>query len=217
VRVASQDHSSNNRFELAYRTGLPKIGWCAKAVCGNLNMQKNPALPPDLRIPVIDEKYSVSKRVRTKDFIVEKKWVTKTVSIPVSVKYEEIFVDGKRFGSGIESVLSSIKGSIKRETETEKEKKRKAKLNKGQAVPLSKNDVKLREILPLYGEEVIINKRMRQVGEAVIAKRKVTERKKVSINVKGERIIARHPDGTEEYIQEKPFTAQPAKFYTSAV
>jgi stress response protein YsnF len=170
-----------------------------------LNTQKNPALPPDLRIPVIDEKYSVSKRVRTKDFIVEKRWVTKTVSIPVSVKYEEIFVDGKRFGSSLESVLSSIKGSIKRETEAEKEKKRKAKLNKGQAVPLSKNDVK--EILPLYGEEVIINKRMRQVGEAVIAKRKVTERKKVSINVKGERIIVRHPDGTEEYIQEKPFTA----------
>jgi hypothetical protein len=87
-------------------------------------MQKNPAFPPDLRIPVIDEKYSVSKRVRTKDFIVEKRWVTKTVSIPVSVKYEEIFVNGKRFGSGLEGVLSSIKGSIKRETEAEKEKKR---------------------------------------------------------------------------------------------
>jgi stress response protein YsnF len=173
-------------------------------------MQKNPALPPDLRIPVIDEKYSVSKRVRTKDFIVEKRWVTKTVSVPVSVKYEEIFVDGKRFGSGLENMLSSLKGAVSKETDTQRTRKRKAKLERGQSVPLSSNDVKLKEILPLYGEEVIINKRMRQVGEAVIAKRKVTERKKVSINVKGERIIARHPDGTEEYIQEKPFTAQPA-------
>lgn len=179
-------------------------------------MQKTPELPSDLRLPVIGEKYSVSKRVKTKDFLVEKRWVTRTVSIPVSVKYEEIFVNGKRFGSGLENLLSSLKGSLKQETATEKERKQKAKLHKGQATPLYDKDVKLKEVLPLYGEEVVITKRVRQLGEAVIAKRKVTERKKVSINVKGERIIARHPDGTEEVIQEKPFTARPSKFYTTA-
>jgi hypothetical protein len=70
-------------------------------------MQKNPALPPDLRIPVIDEKYSVSKRVRTKDFIVEKRWVTKTVSIPVSVKYDSFRTCLGR------AIFSSICGNAK--------------------------------------------------------------------------------------------------------
>jgi stress response protein YsnF len=179
-------------------------------------MQKTPELPSDLKIPVIDEKYSVSKRVRTKDFVVEKRWVKKTISVPVSVKYEEIFVNGKRFGSGVENVLSSIKGALTKETDEERTRKRKSKLRKGQPVPLTQRDVKLREILPLYGEELIIRKRVRKVGEAVIAKRKVTKKKNISINVRGERVIARHPDGTEEYIEAKPFTAKPSKFYTSA-
>ena len=63
------------------------------------------------RIPVVDEKYTILKKLQTQDFVVEKRWVTKTVSIPVSVRYEEVYVNGKRFGSGFESMLSSLKGA----------------------------------------------------------------------------------------------------------
>jgi len=105
-------------------------------------VQKTPQLPTDIRIPVVGEKYSVSKRVRTKDFTVEKRWTTKTISVPVSIKYEEIFVNGKRFGSGLENVLSSLKRSLTNETIADKERK-----PKGRQVPLYQGDVKLRETL----------------------------------------------------------------------
>ena len=41
-------------------------------------------------------------------------------------------------------------------------------------------------------------------------KRKVTETKKVSVNVKGESVTVIHPDGNRELVQEKPFTATSA-------
>jgi hypothetical protein len=77
-------------------------------------------------IPVIDEKYSISKKLNTVDFVVEKRWVTKTISVPVSVRYEEIFVNGKQFGSGFEQMLSSLKGAIMRESEEETIRKKHA-------------------------------------------------------------------------------------------
>lgn len=46
------------------------------------------------RIPVVDEKYTILKKLQTQDFVIEKRWVTKTVSIPVSVRYEEVYVNG---------------------------------------------------------------------------------------------------------------------------
>jgi len=157
-------------------------------------------------IPVIDEKYSISKKLNTADFIVEKRWVTKTISVPVSVRYEEIFVNGKQFGSGFEHMLSSLKGAIKRESEEEAVRKKKARL-KGEQVPLYDGSRLTEERLALFGEEITIQRKTRLVGEAVITKRRVTENKKVSINVKGERVTVRHPDGMEGQIQDKYFAA----------
>lgn len=106
-------------------------------------------------------------------------------------------------------MLSSLKGAVKEEDEQARANREKAKL-RGEAVPLYDNDPAMKEILPLFGEEIVVNKRMQQVGEAVITKRKVTETKRVSINVKGESVTAIHPDGNRELVQEKPFTATSA-------
>ena len=51
-------------------------------------------------VPVLEERYSIAKKVVTQDFTIEKRWVTKTMTLHVPVKYEEIFVNGKRYGSG---------------------------------------------------------------------------------------------------------------------
>lgn len=160
-----------------------------------------PQLPGEIRIPVIGEHYSVSKKIRTKDFVVEKRWVTKTVSVPVKVRYEELFVNGRRFGSGLDNVLASIRGSTADGN--------KARLKTGRPKSPADPNAKSKQVVPLFGEQVIVRKKMAKISEAIISKRKVTTRKKVQVNVKGERVVARHPDGTEEYIEEKPFTSQP--------
>jgi stress response protein YsnF len=161
-------------------------------------------------VPVLEERYSIAKKVVTQGFTIEKRWVTKTMTLHVPVKYEEIFVNGKRFGSGaaLEKMLSSLKQTVSNNKESDEDRvdKKKSRL-RGELVPLSNDNPKIQETLTLFGEEIIINRNIRRMGEAIITKRRVTENKKVKIDIKGERVIVRHPDGTEEEIRDKPFTA----------
>lgn len=161
-------------------------------------------------VPVLEERYSIAKKVVTQGFTIEKRWVTKTMTLHVPVKYEEIFVNGKRFGSGaaLEKMLSSLKQTVSNNKESDEDRvnKKKSRL-RGELVPLSNDNPKTQETLTLFGEEIIINRNIRRMGEAIITKRRVTENKKVKIDIKGERVIVRHPDGTEEEIRDKPFTA----------
>jgi stress response protein YsnF len=161
-------------------------------------------------VPVLEERYSIAKKVVTQGFTIEKRWVTKTMTLHVPVKYEEIFVNGKRFGSGaaLEKMLSSLKQTVSNNKESDEDRvnKKKSRL-RGELVPLSNDNPKTQETLTLFGEEIIINRNIRRMGEVIITKRRVTENKKVKIDIKGERVIVRHPDGTEEEIRDKPFTA----------
>jgi stress response protein YsnF len=154
-------------------------------------------------VPVLEERYSIAKKVVTQGFTIEKRWVTKTMTLHVPVKYEEIFVNGKRFGSGaaLEKMLSSLKQTVSNNKESDEDRvnKKKSRL-RGELVPLSNDNPKTQETLTLFGEEIIINRNIRRMGEAIITKRRVTENMKVKIDIKGERVIVRHPDGTEEEI-----------------
>ena len=74
-------------------------------------------------IPVLSEKYTISKKVVTQDFTIEKRMIEGIATIKVPVKYEQIYVNGKKFGpsggvgggsssSKLENILSSVKGAI---------------------------------------------------------------------------------------------------------
>jgi stress response protein YsnF len=160
-------------------------------------------------IPILEERYSIAKKVVTQDFTIEKRWVTKTMTLHVPVKYEEIFVNGKRFSSGaaLEKMLSSLKETVSNKKESDEGVNKKKSRPRGELVPLSNDNPKTQETLTLFGEEIIINRNIRRMGEAIITKRRVIENKKVEIDIKGERVIVRHPHGTEEEIRDKPFTA----------
>jgi stress response protein YsnF len=157
-------------------------------------------------VPVLAEKYSISKKIIVQDFTIEKRWVTGTAKIEVPVKYEEVYINGKKVGSkdGLESILSSAKGMIrgggKKEESDEESIRKKKEALKGELTPLFEGSSKTHEVLPLFGEEILIRKRIRQVGEAVITKRKVTENKKLPIKIKDEKVTVRYPDGTEKDI-----------------
>ena len=160
-------------------------------------------------VPVVANRYSVSKKITTQNFIIEKRWVMGTAKIGVPMKYEEVYVNGKKLGSkgGLESILSSMKGKIgargKKEESDEKMVRKKKESLQGELAPLFEGSSNTQEILPLFGEEILIRKRIRQVGEAVITKRKVTENIKIPLSTRSEKVIIRYPDGTETDITSR--------------
>jgi len=135
-------------------------------------------------VPVFAEKYLISEKVITQEFIIEKRLVEDIATIKVPIEYEEIYVNGKKFESpkkeekGEEEsvtwqkVLSSIKDAITNKKDNEEEggglsdqervKRKKAELIKSEVVPLT-NDGTIEEILPLCAEEIIIDKRIKQL------------------------------------------------------
>ena len=160
-------------------------------------------------VPVVANRYSVSKKITTQNFKIEKRWVTGTAKIEVPMKYEEIYVNGKKLGSkgGLESILSSMKGKNgaggKKGESNERVVRKKKESLKGELAPLFEGNSNTQEILPLFGEEILIRKRIRQVGEAVITKRKVTENIKIPLSIRNEKVIIRYPDGTETDITSR--------------
>lgn len=91
----------------------------------------------------------------------------------------------------------------KKEESDEKMVRKKKESLKGELAPLFEGSSNTQEILPLFGEEILIRKRTRQVGEAVITKRKVTENIKIPLSTRSEKVIIRYPDGTETDITSR--------------
>jgi hypothetical protein len=64
-------------------------------------------------VPVVAEKYTISKKVTTQDFIIEReRWGTGTAKIRAASKLLRIYVNGNNFGSKdrLESIsISSAK------------------------------------------------------------------------------------------------------------
>ncbi len=54
--------------------------------------------------------------------------------------------------------------------------------------------------IPLWGEEIVINKRMVKLGEIVVKKYEGIEKRKVDVDVKTEKITIRYPDRHKEEI-----------------
>jgi stress response protein YsnF len=100
-----------------------------------------------------------------------------------------------------------MKGMIssggKKEESDEKLVRKKKKALKGELAPLFEGSSNTQEVLALFGEEILIRKRIRQVGEAVITKRKVTENIKIPLSTRSEKVIIRYPDGTETDITSR--------------
>jgi stress response protein YsnF len=64
----------------------------------------------------------------------------------------------------------------------------------------SSNTKKVENIIPLWGEEIIIDKRMVKIGEIVIKKYQTSERQKIDVDVKSEQLTIKYPDDRKEEI-----------------
>ncbi len=145
-------------------------------------------------IPVVEEKPSISKESVASNTIIEKRWVTKTELVRVPVTYEEIYVNGKPMSSGGGGVLSDLKKALSGKNDNRKESKDVEP--KGEFVPVSATD--LEKVIPVYGEHIVITKKMAKLNDLVIRKRRIVENKKIKVNVTKENVKIKHPNGKIE-------------------
>jgi stress response protein YsnF len=162
-------------------------------------------------IPVLEEAYSISKETTVKEAKIEKKWVTKIKAVKVPITYEEVYVNGKKMKLAEEnSVFSFLKDKLSsgRDSDSYKSVKlsvrKKGDLKDGELVPLfpssDSNAAETEKVIPLLGGEFEINKKMVKIGEIVIRKRRVTEIKKINIDIKKEEVKVKYPDGKSEQL-----------------
>jgi stress response protein YsnF len=62
------------------------------------------------------------------------------------------------------------------------------------------NSKKEENVIPIWGEEIIINKKMVKLGEIVIKKYETNEKQKIEIDIKSEQLTIKYPDNHKEEI-----------------
>jgi stress response protein YsnF len=171
-------------------------------------------------VPVRAEKFSVSKKTNIENVKVEKKWNTTTKKIEVPVSFEEVYINGKdlkSYGKDDDDIISELNKRIIKSFEDmdDTQKKQYSILEKNESkrevVPLfddsddrnNRDDINYNEtkkVVPIFGEEIVVSKRIVKLGELILAKNKVTENKKISIDTIKEKAVINYPDGSTEIL-----------------
>jgi stress response protein YsnF len=172
-------------------------------------------------VPVLEEDYSISKQTSIKEAKIEKRAVTKTKSVKVPIVYEELYINGKKLKSAEKSqILSALKDKITSlsgrgdaDSSVEQSVSKKSEIeNRGELVPLlitsdheeeagnseTQREKEKEKVIPLYEEQFEIIKKTVKVAEIVITKRRVTEKKKLDIDIRTEEVTIKYPDGRSE-------------------
>lgn len=172
-------------------------------------------------IPVLQEDYSISKKASIKEAKIEKRLVTKIKTIRVPLVYEELYINDKKLKSvrefqifsAFKDKITSLAGRNNTSTSVEQSIKKKDIIeNRGELIPLlsssgedssetqSEKEKEKERTIPLYEEQFEITKKMVKVAEIVITKRRVTEKKKIDIDINTEEVTLEYPDGKSERI-----------------
>jgi len=173
-------------------------------------------------VPVLKQDYSISKETSIKEAKIEKRLVNKVKTVRVPLVYEELYINDKKLKSVKEfQIFSAFKdkitsianmGNISTASVEQSIKKKNIIENRGELIPLfssssssssSSDDVseihrEKERIIPLYEEQFEIIKKRVKVAEIVITKRRITEKKKVDIDIITEEVTLEYPDGRSE-------------------
>jgi stress response protein YsnF len=169
-------------------------------------------------VPIMQEEFSISKKSITENIKVEKRWNSTTKKIEVPVSFEEVYINGKdlkAYGKEDDNIISELNKRIIKSFEDmdDAKKKQYSILEKNEfkreAVPLFDADDKRiyninditdneteKKVIPILGEEIIVNKRIIKLGELILAKNKVTENQKIAVDTIKEKATIRYPDGS---------------------
>ena len=166
-------------------------------------------------IPVNEERFSISKNTVSEDIKIEKRWISATRKVEVPVPYEEVYVNDKVVKlfdeKDDDNILSKLKDKILDTIDRDKNKQQQQTISQqqqqnepgGELIPLfddKDNNQITEKVIPILGEEVVVSRRTVKIGEIVIKKRRVTDNKKIQIDIKKEKVILEYPDGTIEQI-----------------
>ena len=131
--------------------------------------KQNGASDIETRIPLIEERMDISKKVNTGEVTIVKEPVTETRTVEVPVTHEEIRIE-RRAATSDASANTTVKaGDTERPVE-------------------SRSEVKI----PVTSEEIVVTKRPYVKEEVVVTKEPVTETKTVTDTVRSERLETDH-------------------------
>jgi len=168
-------------------------------------------------VPVLKQDYSISEETSIKETKIEKRLVTKIKTVRVPLVYEELYINDKKLKSVKEfQIFSAFKdkitsisnmGNTSTASVEQSIKKKNIVENRGELIPLfpsssSDEDSEIHRekerIIPLYEEQFEIIKKRVKVAEIVITKRRITEKKKVDIDISTEEVTLEYSDGRSE-------------------
>jgi stress response protein YsnF len=69
-----------------------------------------------------------------------------------------------------------------------------------QSQTTNNNDEDEEKTIPIWAEQIIIDKRMVKLGEIIIRKSKIPETRNLDVEVRKEKVIAKYPDGSKKEI-----------------
>ena len=151
-----------------------------------------------LVIPVLAEKFYTSTKNQTEEVMIEKRWTTRKEKIEVPVRSEELFINDKEiahYSTGAR--LNEIKEKI---LEVVYENKKPGTKVEGEIIPLLEVDEdggeakETKKVIPLYAEQILVSKKLVQIGEVVISKRSVTENRDIRIDTIKEEVTIEEPN-----------------------
>ena len=151
-----------------------------------------------LVITVLAEKFYTSTKNQTEEVMIEKRWTTRKEKIEVPVRFEELFINDKEiahYSTGAR--LNEIKEKI---LEVVYENKKPGTKIEGEIIPLLDVDEdggeekETKKVIPLYAEQILVSKKLVQIGEVVISKRSVTENRDIRIDTLKEEVTIEEPN-----------------------
>jgi len=146
-----------------------------------------------LVIPILEQKSSSETKTYTEEVLIERRKVERKKNIEVKVAYDEIFVNGKEIGSSMGDTFREIKDKILEMVSFDHDRDEKGlEKIKGDMIPLLENNSETEKVIPLYAEQVVVSKRTVKVAELIIRKRKVTETRKVGVDLITEKLTVRN-------------------------
>jgi stress response protein YsnF len=170
-------------------------------------------------IPVIEENFSISKKMNTDSVKIQKICTTKTERITIPRRFEEVFVNGKKLeafekhDSIGDEILSKVKEGIKESLDSIHKDHNKKEYSvseqnesKRELIPLfdyeSSKNQEIEKVIPVYAEEIVVSKQVVKLGEVVIKKNRVTINNKIVVDIQKEKVRVQYPDGIVQRLTE---------------
>ena len=181
-------------------------------------------------VPVVEENFDLTKKTVIHETSIVKRMATKTEKIEVPITYEEVYVNNKKlkvYDKEDEGILSKIKDTIAHSVSASDDDNieyhyppstsqgshgnskhdQNSDYNiRGEVVALieGQENNETEKIVPIWGEEIIVQKRKVKLGEIVIRKRRIIESKKIDIDIKREKVVVEYSDGRKEELETAP-------------